>query len=60
MNIARIKANKEQLESIGISYKISNLKGKIKKYYKSGYIQIEINHTLGGIIFTKIGLKLNS
>jgi hypothetical protein len=52
MGTAIIKANKEQLESIGIDYEITNLKGQIKGYYPSGYIQVEVTHSWEGIEFT--------
>ena len=44
METATVKANKEQLESVGIDYEITNLTGNVKGYYESGYVLVEIEH----------------
>ena len=52
MEVATVKADKNQLESVGIDYEITNLQGKVKGYYPSGYVQVEITHTWEGMDFT--------
>lgn len=52
MEEAKVTANKEQLESIGIDYDITNLEGTVKGYYDSGYVQVEIEHKDGKVTFT--------
>jgi len=52
MEKATVKANKEQLESVGIDYDITGLEGDVKGYYHSGYVQVEITHNGNGFEWT--------
>lgn len=52
MEKATVKADMDQLESIGIGYDISELEGDVKGYYSSGYVLVEITHNLDGFEFT--------
>lgn len=52
MQIAKILANKEQLDSIGIESNITGLYGKVINYFNTGYIEIEITHNVGKFTFT--------
>ncbi len=52
MEEALVIGGKDQLESIGINEKITGLKGIVKGYYPSGYVQVEINHSTDGFNYT--------
>jgi hypothetical protein len=51
MELVKIKATKEQLESVGIDYEITNLTGSVERKFSSGYYCIKIKHTWEGIEF---------
>jgi hypothetical protein len=52
METARVIANAERLDSIGIDYDITGLSGEVLGYYPSGYVNVRITHTEGKYTFT--------
>jgi len=44
----KIKANKQQLENLGIDYDITGLVGELKHKYPTGWYEIELTHTYEG------------
>ena len=47
-----INANEVDLEEIGVSYKITGLKGKLIKRCNSGYYRLKVTHKVGSFEFT--------
>jgi hypothetical protein len=47
-----IKANKEQLNRLGIVYEITGLVGTLKYKYPTGFYEIEVTHKVGAITVT--------
>jgi hypothetical protein len=52
MSIFIVKANKSELESIGISYDITYLEGTLIKIFDDGWLSPSINHNVGKFEFT--------
>lgn len=52
----KIIANKEQLESIGISYDINELTGSLEKEYSNGWLTLCVKHKIGYIEVINIKL----
>lgn len=48
----KVKADKRQLESFGISYDITGLVGELKHKYPTGWYEIEITHACPAGTFT--------
>jgi hypothetical protein len=48
----KVKANKNDLESIGISYDINGLVGDLVKNYGTGWLVLSITHEYNGFKFT--------
>jgi hypothetical protein len=48
----KIKANKDQLERLGISYDITGLIGVLKSKYPTGWYCLEVEHEVDGFKFT--------
>ena len=48
----KIKANKDQLDSIGISYDITGLIGTLTREWPTGWYEIEVKHKIGDMEFT--------
>lgn len=50
----KVKANKQQLENLGISYDITGLTGELKHKYPTGFYVIEITHNYEAGTFTNL------
>ena len=50
----KVKANKQQLSSIGIGYEITDLVGVLKDKYITGWYAIEITYTCDAGTFTRV------
>lgn len=50
----KVKANRQQLENLGISYDITGLTGELKHKYPTGFYVIEITHTYEAGTFTNL------
>lgn len=49
-----IKANKRQLENVGIDYDITELKGYVTHKYPTGFYEVEVTHKVNGNEFTNV------
>lgn len=50
-DIVIIKANKTELESVGIDLEITGMEAKIKGFYPDGYVVVEVKHDVYGFGF---------
>lgn len=54
MDKYEVKANKQQLSSIGVDYEITGLVGVLKDKYITGWYAIEITYTCDAGTFTSV------
>ena len=47
-----VKANRRQLENVGVSYDITELHGKVTHKYPTGFYEVEITHKINDREFT--------
>ena len=48
----KIKANKKQLEDIGVDYEITGLVGELTHIFPTGWYELKVKHKIGDIEFT--------